>query len=59
VPIYEYRCAACEERFEELVRASSEEPSACPACGSSEVARVYSPFATEWKPGNVNWHRLP
>ncbi len=59
MPIYEYRCSECGERFEELVRGSGDEPTACRACGSSEVARVYSPFATEWKPGNVNWHRLP
>jgi putative FmdB family regulatory protein len=57
VPIYEYRCTACDERFEELVPAGSESP-ACTACGSNEVERLFSAFATEWKPSNVNWHRV-
>lgn len=57
VPIYEYRCGECEERFEELVRAAAEPPP-CPRCGSREATRVYSAFATEWKPSIVNWHRV-
>jgi putative FmdB family regulatory protein len=59
VPIYEYRCEECGERFEELVAASTEIAPACPRCGSTSVSRLYSRFATEWKPSNVNWHRLP
>ena len=59
VPIYEFSCKTCAERFEELVSASAAEEVACPGCGSSEVERVFSTFATEWKPSNVNWHRLP
>jgi putative FmdB family regulatory protein len=54
MPIYEYDCAACKERFEELVAASREQDVRCPSCGSSEVERVMSTFATEWKPSNVN-----
>jgi putative FmdB family regulatory protein len=59
VPIYEYSCKDCAERFEELVSTSAAEKVACPSCGSRQVDRVYSTFATEWKPSNVNWHRLP
>jgi putative FmdB family regulatory protein len=58
VPIYEYRCAECDERFEELHGVTVERP-ACPSCGSQEVERVYSTFGTKWKPSLVNWHRVP
>jgi putative FmdB family regulatory protein len=44
MPIYEYRCEPCSERFEELVRAS--DPAvACPGCGSTDVQRLLSSFA--------------
>jgi putative FmdB family regulatory protein len=58
VPVYEYRCEECEAQFEELVRAGAEPPP-CPACTSEQVVRLYSSFATEWKPSIVNWHRVP
>jgi putative FmdB family regulatory protein len=57
VPIYEYRCLQCEERFEELLQASADPPP-CRKCGSLEVVRLLSAFATEWKPSIVNWHRV-
>jgi putative FmdB family regulatory protein len=57
VPIYVYRCQACEERFEELVSASAKPP-ACGSCGSRDVVRLLSGFSTRWKPSNVNWHRV-
>ena len=40
MPIYEFDCAKCGARFEELVPAGAEAP--CPQCGSSEVERRYS-----------------
>lgn len=58
MPIYEYSCKACGERFEELVSTSDPDTVSCPGCRSGEVDRLYSAFATEWKPSNVNWHRL-
>jgi putative FmdB family regulatory protein len=57
MPIYEYRCVECEERYEELVRVAADPPP-CPSCGSPEVVRLLSVFATEWKPSIVNWHRV-
>lgn len=46
MPIYEYRCSACEADFEELVRTSSAEKSvACPKCGSRKISRKLSVFA--------------
>jgi putative FmdB family regulatory protein len=44
VPIYEYRCIACAERFEELVR-GPDTTVACPGCGSEGAERLLSAFA--------------
>lgn len=43
VPLYEFACAACGERFEALA-APSERPH-CPACGAVEPRRLYSPIS--------------
>jgi putative FmdB family regulatory protein len=59
MPIYEYRCESCEEQFEELLPSSTGPVPPCPACGAKVVTRVYSTFATEWRPSIVNWHRMP
>jgi putative FmdB family regulatory protein len=41
VPIYEFQCAECGARFEQLVDAGT--PSAgCPSCGTEGARRVYS-----------------
>jgi putative FmdB family regulatory protein len=57
MPLYEYACEECEARFEELVR--GEEAIVCPECGSAHLRRLFSTFATEWKPSIVNWNRFP
>ncbi|MGB9604961.1 MAG: FmdB family zinc ribbon protein [Bryobacteraceae bacterium] len=46
MPIYEYRCRQCGERFEKLVRNASE-PSglSCPSCGGADLALELSVFA--------------
>jgi putative FmdB family regulatory protein len=59
MPIYEYRCGGCGERFEELVSASAPEAPPCPRCGAGAAERVMSMFATEWIPENVAWHQMP
>jgi len=43
MPIYEYRCRACGERFEKIVMGASARP-ACPACESRKVERLPSAF---------------
>jgi putative FmdB family regulatory protein len=40
MPIYDYRCAACDAPFELLVR--SDTPIACPTCGGADVERLMS-----------------
>lgn len=45
MPIFEYRCASCGERFESLrSRADKADPS-CPRCGKGKVERLLSAFA--------------
>jgi putative FmdB family regulatory protein len=58
MPIYEYRCEACEERFEELLATSDKPAPPCPSCGSTDVKRLFSPISTEWLPGDVAWDRV-
>jgi putative FmdB family regulatory protein len=41
VPIYEFECEECGERFEELVAAAAAAP-ACAACGSARTRRLLS-----------------
>jgi putative FmdB family regulatory protein len=40
VPIYDFECAECGTRFEELTRADELPP--CPECGSPEPRRLLS-----------------
>lgn len=40
MPIYEYRCGACGQAFERLVRKG--ELPICPACGAADPARCMS-----------------
>jgi putative FmdB family regulatory protein len=44
VPLYEFECDACGERFEELVRAGTASPG-CPHCGAKRSRRLLSPVA--------------
>ena len=44
MPIYEYSCASCGEKFEVLHR-TADQQAKCPACGSGEVERLLSTFA--------------
>jgi putative FmdB family regulatory protein len=45
MPVYEYRCTQCGERFEVFVRSAQQSgcPS-CPKCGSSLVEKALSLF---------------
>lgn len=49
MPIYEFRCKNCEKIFEALCfTKEDEEEVKCLYCGSREVKREYSTFATSW-----------
>jgi putative FmdB family regulatory protein len=45
MPIHEYACRGCGQEFETLVR-SSETPN-CVSCGSTELEKKLSVFATQ------------
>ena len=47
MPIYEYECGGCKRRVSLLIRSlvSAEAPR-CPRCGSAELSRLMSRFAT-------------
>jgi putative FmdB family regulatory protein len=56
MPMYEYDCLKCGERFEVLVR-GAQTPIACTACGHDQVERVVSSFAVNseaLRQANVN-----
>lgn len=45
MPVYEYRCEECDERFEVFVRSSAQQAApSCPQCGSGKVKRAISLF---------------
>jgi len=45
MPIYEYRCAECGEKFELLVRSAARQTApTCPRCGSQKVQKAISLF---------------
>lgn len=44
MPLFEYRCTACDAEFELLILPSSPAP-ACPTCGATTVERLVSMFA--------------
>ena len=48
MPIFEFICSSCGEPFEELVRsASAIDQMSCPSCGSIEVKKKISTFASK------------
>ncbi|MDI6868565.1 MAG: zinc ribbon domain-containing protein [Coprothermobacterota bacterium] len=45
MPIYEYRCLDCQNKFEVLHLNQEEKEIICPNCGSKNIKRVMSTFA--------------
>lgn len=46
MPLYEYRCETCENRFEALVLSSGDEIS-CPKCESTNLKKLFSTFGVK------------
>jgi putative FmdB family regulatory protein len=44
MPIYEFECARCRGRFEELID-SGAPPPPCPSCGTTRARRILSPVS--------------
>ena len=48
MPVYEYACRACGERFDRLVpHAEADRPGPCPACEADDVRRAFSRVAVK------------
>jgi len=46
MPLYEYACRGCDDRFEVLQRmGAGAEGVSCPSCGGAELEREFSTFA--------------
>jgi len=45
MPIYEFECESCGEKFEILARSGDQRGIRCPSCSSHRVARVISIFS--------------
>lgn len=46
MPLYEYHCSDCENKFETLVLSSADEI-ACPKCNSSRLEKLFSTFGVK------------
>lgn len=52
MPIYEYRCLECGEKFEKLLLSISSTPQVeCPRCGGRKVEKLLSLFGTKSQSG--------
>lgn len=58
MPIYDYACPTCEERFDELVSFEASAPP-CPSCGGEESERLLSTFATSSKSNKSGGFTMP
>jgi len=45
MPIFEYRCAKCGERYETLDARADRATPRCPRCGAAEAKRLISTFS--------------
>lgn len=54
MPLFEYRCSACDSQFELLIRGSA--VPACPSCGATSLERMLSLFAVS-SPGTQQRNR--
>jgi putative FmdB family regulatory protein len=43
MPLFEYRCLACHDEFELLIRGSAQP--ICPSCGATSLEKILSTFA--------------
>ena len=46
MPIYDYQCLDCDERFEALILKNTPTPT-CPACQSAKLEQLISLFAVD------------
>ncbi len=49
MPLYEYQCEACAQRFEVIQKFSDAPPEMCASCGKGPVRRLFSSPAIQFK----------
>jgi putative FmdB family regulatory protein len=54
MPLYEYRCEACEHRFEVIQKYSDQPVAVCPSCGAGPVEKLLSSPAIQFK--GTGWY---
>ena len=47
MPIFEFKCKNCGEKFEKLVFSTDKDKIKCPKCKSEDVSKVFSVFASK------------
>jgi putative FmdB family regulatory protein len=52
MPLFDFRCRACGEAFEALVRPGA--TPACPACASTDLERLLSGFSFSVRSGGLS-----
>ncbi len=55
MPMYEYRCEACEKNMEIVQKFSDEPLKDCPECGSTKFAKVPS-FSSSFTLKGTGWY---
>lgn len=46
MPIFEYKCKNCQEKFEIFRSSSNTDPVICPKCDSKDTTKLFSTFAS-------------
>lgn len=49
MPIFEFECKACSNKFDLMIANKDKESVKCPQCGSKEIKQLLSLFATSSK----------
>jgi putative FmdB family regulatory protein len=49
MPLYEFQCEACENRFERIQKFTDPNPEPCPKCGKGPVRKLPSSPAIQFK----------
>jgi len=61
MPMYDYKCRACEHEFEEIKPAGLTDLLKCPKCRAKRAARMFSPgrilIQTKHEPGSARLNR--
>jgi putative FmdB family regulatory protein len=49
MPLYEYECESCKNRFEKIVQYSDPPIDTCPKCGKGPIRKLFSSPAIQFK----------